>query len=101
MYRLALEMKIWNVEEWSRSITTSQLRWWLAYYRVEPFGQVWRRAARMVSMLGAFWTGKYSDEAEEAFLPTYRKDRVQTEEEMLAELRKCPIFAQQMDERKT
>lgn len=85
-------MNIWDVESWSKKITTTQLKWWLAYYRVEPFGQAWRRAGRMVSLLGAMWSGRFSENAEETFLPTYRPDRPQTEEEMLAELAKSPLF---------
>lgn len=92
LYRLALEMKIWDVEEWSRRITTTQLKWWLAYYRIEPFGQSWRRLGRAVALLGAMWTGKHSDEAEDRFLPTYRRDRPQSEAEMIAELSKSPLF---------
>lgn len=41
---------------------------------------------------------KIDEEAEEKFLPTYKR-KEQTEEEMIAELRKIGIFRKQMDER--
>lgn len=93
MYRLALEMKIWDVERWSRQISVVQLRYWLAYYRIEPFGQTWRRTGRLVTMLVAALTGRMKTELEDQFLPTYRDtDRVMSEQEMIAELQKSPLF---------
>lgn len=91
VYRLALEHGIWDVENWKRSITLDQLKRWMAFYRVEPFGQDWRRAARATMFTVTAAGAKVQEDFEEMFLPTYDPSRpTQTEEEMLAELMKIP-----------
>jgi hypothetical protein len=91
VYRLALEHGIWDVENWKRSITLDQLKRWMAFYRVEPFGQDWRRSARATMFTVTAAGAKVREEFEEMFLPTYDPSRpTQTEEEMLAELMKIP-----------
>lgn len=103
LYRLALAIGEWDVEQTVTSlcarITLDQLKRWMAYYRVEPFGDDWRRSGREVSLLGAAWTGKFDETSEERFLPTYRADRPQSEAEMKAELMKVPAFRKQLEER--
>lgn len=102
LYRLALEVGEWDVEQTVHSlasrITVRQLATWEAYYRIEPFGQPWRIAGRHASAMAASWSGKWPDELEERFLPTYRPDRPQTEEEMRAELMKAPGFRKQLEQ---
>jgi hypothetical protein len=63
----------------------------MAYYRVEPWGQPWRVAARQTMFTVTALGAKVKEEFEEMFLPTYDPGRpTQTEEEMLAELMKIP-----------
>ena len=93
IYRLAAHHRIPDVEEWKRTLTLDQLKRWLAYYRVEPFGQEWRRSARQTMFLAAAAGAQIKEDFEEMFLPTYDPSRpTQTEEEMLAELMKIPGF---------
>jgi|APGre2960657404_1045060.scaffolds.fasta_scaffold01479_14 hypothetical protein len=90
-------MGIWDVENWKKEITVEQLKRWLAVYRVMPFGDDWRRTARLAVTLAASNGAKVREDAEEMFLPTYDPGRpTQTEEEMLAELSKIPGFAEQL-----
>jgi hypothetical protein len=63
----------------------------MAYYRVEPWGQPWRVAARQTMFTVTALGAKVKEEFEDMFLPTYDPGRpTQTEEEMLAELMKIP-----------
>lgn len=101
LYRLALAMGEWDVEQTVVSlasrITLDQLKRWMAFYRIEPWGDDWRRTGREVAMLGASWTGNFDKELEERFLPTYRSNRPQTEAEIRAELMKVPGFRKQLE----
>lgn len=96
LYRLALAIGEWDVEQTLGSlasrITLDQLKRWMAFYRTEPWGDDWRRTGREVAMLGSSFTGKFDDGLEERFLPTYRANRPQTEDEMKAELMKIPAY---------
>lgn len=102
LYRLALAVGEWDVEQGVNSlaarITLDQVRRWMAFYRVEPFGDDWRRTGRSVGLIGATWTGKFDEHLEERFLPTYRANRPQTEQEMKAELMKVPAFRRQLEQ---
>jgi hypothetical protein len=91
-YRLALELGIWNVEEWKKELTVEQLRRWIAFYRVEPFGMHWRRTARLAVSVANAFGAKVSSDAEEMFIPGYDPSRpTQTPEEMAAELAKLKV----------
>ena len=82
-------MHIWDVERWKREITIEQLKRWIAFYRVEPFGQSWRRTARLAVTLPSASGAKVPTDAEDLFCPGYDPSRpTQTEEEMLRELAK-------------
>lgn len=72
-YRLALELGIWNVEEFKRKISRRQLRRWLAFYLVEPWGQPWLLAGRQTALIRHAFTGKFDRHDEERFLITYRE----------------------------
>ncbi len=62
---------------------------WLAFYRLEPFGDEWRRTARLAVTVAASNGARVKEDAEELFLPTYDPSRpMQTEAEMIAELSK-------------
>lgn len=67
-----------------------QLRRWIAYYRIEPFGNEWKRSARAALIVAAAFGAKVDPESEEKFLPTYDPMRVMTEDEIMAELMKIP-----------
>jgi hypothetical protein len=95
VYRLALELGIPDPEEWKKRLTLRQLRRWMAYWRVEPFGDAWRMAARTSLTTAAGMGAKPDPGAEERFLPSYR-DKPQTEEELRRELMKIPSFREQM-----
>lgn len=91
-------MGIWDVEAWKKRITVGQVKRWMAYYMVDPWGSDWRRSGRAAFVTAQAMGAKIDEEAEEKFLPTYKR-KEQTEEEMIAELRKIGIFRKQMDER--
>lgn len=95
LYRLALELDIPYPEQLKRRITVRQLKKWMAYWRVEPFGDAWRMAARTALTAAAGMGAKPDPEAEERFLPSYR-EKQQTEEDVRRELMKIPAFRQQM-----
>lgn len=95
VYRLALAHGIWNVEQWKRRLTVRQLRQWMAYWRVEPFGDEWRRSARQALTAAAGFGAKPEPDSEDRFLPSYR-EKPQTLEQLRAELMKIPAFAKQM-----
>lgn len=88
MYRLAAHHRIPDVEEYKQRLTVRQLQKWIAYHRIEPFGEDWLRTARLcffvVSALGAKVDADFIDK----FLPTYDPDRPMTEDEIKAELAK-------------
>lgn len=96
IYRLALELGIPNVEQWKKRLTVRQLKLWMAAWRVSPFGDPWRMAARTAMVTAAAMGASPDPDAEERFLPSYRPRR-QTIEEMRAELAKIPAFARQLE----
>ena len=75
-------------------ISFEQLKRWVAFYRVEPFGNSWRRTARLAVAMAAAQGAKTRENAEDMFLPGWdpRKNR-QTPEEMAAELAKLAEIA--------
>lgn len=88
IYRLATHHRIPNVEEWKKTITLRQIEKWLAYWKVEPFGDDWNRTARatlfILKGLGCGVDASFI----EAFLPNYDPNREMTEDEINAELTK-------------
>lgn len=96
LYRLARELRTWDVAGLAATITIDQVIGWEAFYQIEPFGQDWRRSARMVALLATALGAKVKEDFEEVFLPTFDPSRpLQSEEEMLAELMKIPAFKKQ------
>lgn len=69
---------------------------WLAFWHLEPFGDSWRRSARMaVAVAGSL--GKVDDNAESMLMPNYSlEDDCQSEAEMAAVLAGVPLFREQM-----
>lgn len=96
IYRLALELGIPNVEAWKKKLTVRQLKLWMAAWRISPFGDSWRMAARQSLVVAAAFGAKPDPDAEERFLPSYR-EKPQTIEQLKAELAKIPAFARQME----
>jgi len=84
------------VETLSKQISLRQLRWWAAYWMVEPFGDDWSRSGKLAAVMAAAQGAKVEPDFEEKFLPSYRAP-VQTEEELKAQLRRIPFFAAQME----
>ena len=61
---------------------------WLAYYRVEPFGEDWLRSARQTVMILKGLGCKVDEQFEGKVLPGYDPNRPMTEDEIEAELSK-------------
>lgn len=79
----------WDVFGLERSISVPQLREWIAYYRLEPFGDEWRRTGRLAAVTAASNGVKIEHDMEDKFLPTYRKGGPpMTDAEMQRELEK-------------
>jgi hypothetical protein len=95
LYRLALQIGEWNVDALAARITLDQLRRWMAYWHVEPFGDEWRRAGRMTTMIRCGMGEEFDPKRESKFMPNWREP-VQTEEELIAEFAKIPAFAAQL-----
>jgi hypothetical protein len=95
LYRLADRKGIVDVEEWAKTLPLRVLKGWMAYWTVEPFGDEWARTGKLAAIVAASQGAKVDPDFEEKFLPSYRAHQ-QTEEEMIAELRKIPAFAAQM-----
>lgn len=69
-------------------------RRWFAFYRLEPFGDDWRRTARATVILAGAFGAKTKEDSEEMFLPTYDPRRpTQTPDEMARELAKLKDIA--------
>jgi hypothetical protein len=92
-YRLAAHHRIIDIEQVLR-MPLPAIRRWLAFYRLEPFGDDWRRTARLAMVMSAAYGAKVKEDAEEMFLPTYDPSRpTQTPEEMARELAKLKQIA--------
>lgn len=92
-YRLAAHHGILDIEQVLR-LPLPAFRLWLAFYRLEPFGDEWRRTARSTVILAGAMGAKTREDSEEMFLPTYDPRRpTQTPEEMARELSKLKQIA--------
>ena len=89
LYRLAAHLNSADVPALAARLSVRQLRRWCAFYRLEPFGDEYRRTGRQTAILAQAAGAKVSEEFAEMFLPTYDPARpTQTEEEMMRELAK-------------
>jgi hypothetical protein len=94
VHRLAAHHRIPNVADLCRTLSVRQVRRWLAFYRLEPFGNEWRRIGRATALVCRALNAKVSEEFEDMFLPTYDPSRpTQTPEEMARELAKLKHLA--------
>lgn len=77
-------------------MSVRQMRRWVAHYRLEPFGNDWRRTGKSTALVCRALSAKVSEEFEEMFLPTYDPSRpTQTPEEMARELAKLKNYTKQ------
>lgn len=98
LHRLAAHHRILDVDGLARTVSIRQVRRWLAFYRLEPFGNEWRRTARSTVVMARAVGAKIDENAEEMFLPTYDPTRpLQTEDQMLAELMKIPAIRKKVE----
>lgn len=78
-----------DVEQIARTYSVRQIRRWCAFYRLEPFGNDWRRTAKQTAWIAGTLGAKLKEDFEETFMPSYDPSRpTQTPEEMAAELAK-------------
>lgn len=91
LYRLALEMKEPDVSALASKLTMDQVLGWMAFWMVEPFGDAWRRTARLWMYLAGAWGVKVEDLSESLFLPSHGRVP-QTDAEILAQFEKIPGF---------
>jgi hypothetical protein len=75
---------------------------WVAFYRISPWGDPWRRAGRHASIVAAAAGAKVESTFEDKFMPTGGKlrDMNQTEVEMLEKLRSIDAFREDIDRRR-
>jgi len=92
---------VWDVDALANTIPMPLAVEWMAFWIRQPFGDDWRRTARLSSIVAAAAGAKSNGDLEERFLPTGGRYRGlnQTESEMLDELRKIPQFRDQLDNR--
>lgn len=81
-FRLALALGRSHAELLA-SVDAAELAEWEAFWTIEPWGDEWRRTARLATALCTAWGCKRLEE--EMLMPSHRK-RQQTKEEMLGEL---------------
>lgn len=96
LHRLALAFDVMDVDALSATVPVRVVRQWMAFWRVEPFGDEWRRTGKLAAVVAAAMGGEIPADFEDTFLPSYRAP-VQTKEQMLEQLRKIPAFAAQME----
>lgn len=93
LYRLAAHHRIPDVEEWKKRTTLRQVEKWLAYWKVEPFGDDWNRTARQTLFLLKAFGCNVDTQFLESFLPNYDPNRPMTDDEIEAELTKFTRIA--------
>lgn len=98
LYRLAALHGVLDVDALAAALPLRVLKGWMAYWAVEPFGDEWARTGKLAAVVAAAQGAKLESDFEEKFLPSYRVP-VQTEEQMIEELRKIPGFAEQLAEK--
>ena len=87
-----------DVDALAATLPLRAAKQWMAYWQVEPFGDDWRRSGKLATVISGAIGGDLPADFEDRFLPSYRA-RMQTKEEMLDQLRKIPVFAEQMKEK--
>ncbi len=102
LFRLALQIGEWDVDSLAEQMPMPVFWEWVAYFRLHPFGDDWRRTARLATIVAAASGAKVDDTMEDKFIPGGGRFRgmSQTEIEMWEELRKVPGFKEQLDKRR-
>ena len=102
LFRLALKLGIWDVDELARKMPMSLFWEWLAFYRISPWGDEWRQSGRLAAVVAGASGCKIDHTFEDRFMPTGGRYRGmnQTEIEMLEELRKIGPIREQIDKRR-
>ena len=96
--RLALACGEWDIEAFTARIPIRVVNWWMAYWQCEPWGAEWHRSGKLATAMAAAMGSDVPADFVEKFLPTYR-EKLQTKQQMLEQLRKIPAFAAQMEEK--
>lgn len=102
LFRLALALGVWNVDDLAERIPMDLFWEWAAFYRLCPWGDDWRRTGRLATIVAAAAGAKVEGDLEERFMPGGGKYRGmnQTEIEMIEELKKIPQIRAQFDARR-
>lgn len=98
LLRLALAMNEPDIDAFARRVTLRTLTVWWAFWRLEPWGDDWRRTSRLAGRIRQSFGQSVTEEDESQFMPGWRP-RQQTDEEIEAEFMKIPQFAEQMRNR--
>jgi len=67
-------------------VTIDQVHRWMAYYRVEPFGEDWLRTARGTLFTAMAFGAKPDEGFVDVFLPNYDPEREMTQDEIDAKI---------------
>ena len=94
MFRLALQLGR-TVKELGDSLDCAEFAEWVAFWSIEPFGDLWRQTGSICCTTALVNGNKFSKP--EDFMPSARK-QIQSPEEMQQQLRKIPAFRKQMDD---
>lgn len=88
---------IYDVERWRKKANARQMKWWFAYYRLEPWGSPWQIAGRQTAMIRQALGCGFDEGFELRFMPTYRdgdevirKEVPQTDAEIRDKLASLP-----------
>lgn len=101
LFRLALKLGVWDVDGLAEAMPLDVFTRWAAFYMVEPWGDEWRRTARLASVMVAAAGAKAEGELEEKFLPgggVYRGMN-ETEAQLYDELKKIPELRERLEQR--
>lgn len=75
---------------------------WVAFFRISPWGDSWRRSGRLATVFAAAMGAKVNDHLEDKFMPGGGKFRGMndSEIEMLEQLKKIDVFREQIERRR-
>jgi hypothetical protein len=102
LFRLALHCGVWDVDALAEQMPMPLFWEWVAYFRLHPFGDEWRRTAKLATIVAAAAGARVDETFEDKFIPGGGRFRgmTQSEVEMWEELRKIPEIKQQFDRRR-
>lgn len=92
LYRLALQLGIWDVDGLAEAMSVEQLYGWMAAFQLMPFGDEWLRdAVRMAQMYNANRPKNAKAMVPQDFLPVEnRANKAQTPDDMWRMLTSIP-----------